>query len=103
MDLFEWVKDIENVYEDLIQNAKKLNLDEIEEYREEQTGKFEDFVTKINVLVKTAIGNLTVDIDAKTNTFDKELGDALRNIEVEFQKKIKNLKKIIIEEIGFNF
>lgn len=103
MDLFEWVKDIEKVYEDLIGNAKKLNLNEIEEYRKEQNEKFEDFIIKINVLVNTAIGNLTVDSDIKTNTFEKKLDKAIHNIETEFKKNLKNLQKLIIEEVGLDF
>jgi len=103
MDLFEWVKDIEKVYEDLIGNAKKLNLNEIEEYRKEQNEKFEDFIIKINVLVNTAIGNLTVDSDIKTNTFEKKLDKAIQNIETEFKKNMENLQKLIIEKVGLDF
>lgn len=103
MDLFEWVKDIEKVYEDLIGNAKKLNLNEIEEYRKEQNEKFEDFIIKINVLVNTAIGNITVKSDIKTNTFEKKLDKAIHNIETEFKKNLENLQKLIIEEVGLDF
>ncbi|TKJ24276.1 MAG: hypothetical protein CEE43_00910 [Promethearchaeota archaeon Loki_b32] len=103
MDLFEWVKDIEKVYEDLIGNAKKLNLNEIEEYRKEQNEKFEDFIIKINVLVNTAIGNITVESDIKTNTFEKKLDKAIQNIETEFKKNLENLQKLIIEEVGLDF
>ena len=103
MDFFEWVKDIETVYEDLIGNAKKLNLNEIEEYRKEQDEKFDDVITKINVLVNTALGNLTVDSDIKTNTFEKKLDKAIQNIETEFKKNLENLQKLIIEEVGLDF
>lgn len=103
MDLFEWIRDIQKVYEDLVNNAKNINLKEIEEYREEQDKKFETFLTKINVLVKTALGNLAVDIDDKTNTFEKNQNHAIKNIEVEFQKNIGNLEKLIIEEAGLDF
>ena len=103
MDFFEWVKDIEKVYEDLIGNAKKLNLNEIEEYRKEQDEKFDDFITKINVLVNTALGNLTVDSEIKTNTFEKKVDKAIQNIETEFKKNLENLQKLIIEEVGLDF
>ena len=100
MDLFEWIRDIQKVYEDLVNMAKNINLKEIEEYREEQDKRFETFLTKINVLVKTALGNLAVDLDDKTNTFEKNLNFTIKNIEVEFQKNIENLEKLIIEETG---
>jgi len=103
MDIFEWVRDIEKVYEDLINNAKNLNLKELEEYREEQANNFDSFITKINVLVNTAIGNLTVAVDIETNTYEKDLNDAIKKIEVDFKKKIGNLQKLIIKEVGLEF
>ena len=103
MDLFEWIRDIQKVYDDLISNSKNINLKEIEKFREDQDKKFESFLTKINVLVNTALGNLAVDSDIKSNTFEKKLNNALKNIEVEFQKNMSNLENLIIEEIGLDF
>ncbi|MEE9377827.1 MAG: hypothetical protein V3V33_07295 [Candidatus Lokiarchaeia archaeon] len=103
MDLFEWIMDIQSVYEDLISNAKNINLKEIETFRKEQDKKYDIFINKINVLVNTALENLAVDIDGKTNIFKKKLNDALKNIDAEFQKNIEDLEKLIIEEIGFDF
>ena len=39
MDLFENLKDIEKVYEDLVNNAKNLNLNEIEKFRDNEEHK----------------------------------------------------------------
>lgn len=103
MDIFKNLNEIEKVYEDLIENAKKLNLKEIEDFRNEQNEKFDSFITKVNVLVNTAIGNLTVDIETKKITFEKQMNDALNKIDYEFQKNIDNLQKLIIKEIGLDF
>lgn len=103
MDLFEWIRDIQNIYDDLVNNAKNINLKQIEEFREEQDKKFETFLNKINVLVKTALGNLAVDIDVKTNIFEKDQNHAIKNIEVEFKKKMPHLEKLIINEVGLDF
>ncbi len=103
MNLFEWVKDIERVYDNLINNTKNANLKEIEEYREEQNQNFESFLSKINVLINTAIGNLTVEVDKETNIYEKNIDNAIKNIEVDFKKNIGNLQKLIIEKVGFDF
>ncbi len=103
MDIFEWVKDIEKVYDNLINDAKSLNLKEIEEFREIQNENFEEYITKINVLVKTAIGNLTVDIDKETNVYEKNLNNAINKIESNFKKNIGKLQNLIIEKVGIDF
>jgi len=103
MDLFEWIRDIQDVYDDLVNNARDINLKQIEAFREEQDKKFEEFLNKINVLVKTALGNLAVDIDKKTNVFEKNLNSAIKNIEDEFQKNVPNLEKLIIDKVGLDF
>lgn len=103
MDLFEWIRDIQKVYDDLISNAKNINLKEIETFREDQDKRFDDFITKINVLVNTALGNLTVDIDIQTNDFEKKLNSALKNIELEFKNNLKNLEQLIIKKVGIDF
>ena len=103
MEVFEWVRDIERVYEELINKTKNTNLKDIEEFRQEQAEKFDTFITKINVLVKTAIGNLTVALDQETNIYEKDLDNAIKKIEADFKKNIKNLQKLIIEEVGLDF
>ncbi|MFW9901371.1 MAG: hypothetical protein ACFFDY_08785 [Candidatus Thorarchaeota archaeon] len=103
MDIFEWLKDVEGIYNNLINDAKSVNLKEIEEFREKQNEKFEEYITKINVLVKTAIGNLTVDIDKETNVFEKNLNNAIIKIESNFKKNISNLQNLIIEKVGIDF
>ncbi|MFX1326990.1 MAG: hypothetical protein ACFE91_02455 [Promethearchaeota archaeon] len=103
MDTFEWIEEIQKVYEDLIDSSKNVNLKEIEDFRQEQDNKFENFVTTINVLVNTALGNLAVAIDTQTNTFEKSLDEALKNIEVGFRKNLPKLQKIIIKKLGIDF
>ncbi len=103
MDIFEWIDEIQKVYDELIENSKNVNLKEIENFRQEQDTKFENFVTTINVLVNTALGNLAVAIDTQTNTFEKNLDKSLKNIEVGFKKNIPKLQKVIIKELGIDF
>lgn len=103
MDIFENLKDIEKVYEDLINNAKKLNLKDIEDFRSDQDKKFEQFIKKKNELVNTTLGNLAIEVDGEIKTFEKQLNNAIKKIEMHFQKNIGKLHKLIIEEVGLDF
>ncbi len=103
MDIFKWIKDIENVYDELINNAKTVNLNDIEEFRESQRKKFEDYVKKKNELVKNALTTLSQDVDSEINVFNKKIDKAIKNIENEFQKSVQGLNKLIIAEAGLDF
>jgi hypothetical protein len=103
MDLFENLKDIEKIYEDLVNNAKNLNLREIERYRENEQQTFENFIREKNELVNEVLGTLAKEVTTKINTFENKLDEAIKKIELQFQKSIGNLQKLIIEEVGLDF
>ena len=103
MDLFENLQDIEKVYEDLVNNAKNLNLKEIEKFRDNEERTFEKFIIEMNELVNEVLGTLAKEVTIKINNFENKLDGAIKKIELEFQKTIGNLQKLIIEEVGLDF
>ncbi|MHA2037234.1 MAG: hypothetical protein ACW98X_12415 [Promethearchaeota archaeon] len=103
MDVFEWVKDIEDLYENLINNAKDINLKDIEEFREQQRKQFESFVEKKNELVNNALITLATSGDTQIKEFEDQIDKAIKKIEVQFQEEISNLHKLIIVEMGLDF
>ena len=103
MDLFEWIKDIEKVYEDLISNAKEINLNDIEEFRDQYRKRLEFFIDEKNDLINNALINLSIEVDKETKVFEEQMDSALGYIKKQFQKEIKNLQELIIEEVGLDF
>ncbi len=103
MEVFDWLKEIEKVYEDLINNSKVINLKDIEEFREQHRKRFEFFLEEKNELVNKAIMIIASDINKETKLFENQIDTALNHIKTEFQKEIENLHKLIIEEIGLDF
>lgn len=103
MDLFEWIKDIEKVYEDLINNAKEINLNDIEEFRDQYRKRLEFFIDEKNELINNALINLSIEVDKETKVFEEQMDNALKHIKKQFQKEIKNLQELIIEEVGLDF
>ncbi len=103
MDLFEWLKDIEKVYEDLINNAKEINLNDIEEFRDQYRKRLEFFIDEKNELINNALINLSIEVDKETKVFEEQMDNALKHIKNQFQKEIKNLQELIIVEVGLDF
>lgn len=103
MDVFKWIKDIEDVYEDLINKAKDVNLKDIEDFRELQRKTFENFLSKKNELVNNAFFKLTSDVDSEIKMFRDKMNTAIKKIEHEFENNIQNLQKLIITEAELDF
>jgi hypothetical protein len=103
MNIFKWIKDIENVYEDLINSAKTVNLNDIEEFRESQRLNFEEFLKNKNDLVRNALITLSQDVDSEIKVFHEKIDKAIKKIEKEFQNNIQDLNKLIITEAGLDF
>ncbi|MFX0002035.1 MAG: hypothetical protein ACFE9C_01210 [Candidatus Hodarchaeota archaeon] len=103
MDIFKWVNDIEKVYEDLINNAKDFNLNDIEQFREMQRKEFENFINKKNEIINIALLKLSQDLESESKKFSDKIDKAIKKIEKDFQKNIPNLQKLIIIEAGLDF
>ncbi len=103
MDLFEWLKDIEKVYEDLMNSAKDINLNDIEEFRDQQRMYFEYYFEEKNELVNNVLSKLAIDLDKEKKIFDDQIDEAIKKIAIQFEKEKDNLQELIIEEAGLDF
>ncbi len=103
MEVFNWVNDIEKVYEDLIEKAKDINLTEIKVSREKQEKVLEALLKQKNELTTTSLKNLSADVQDRIKDFRKKLNEAINNIENVYQKEKKNLEDLILEKLGFDF
>lgn len=103
MDVFENLKDIENIYEDLIKNAKNSNLNDIEEFRKDQIGKFETLMGTKNELVNDVLGSISLEVNSQTKMFEERLNKAINKIELEFRNSMTNLQKLIIKKADIDF
>lgn len=102
-NIFNWIKEIERIYEDLIQNAKDLNFKNIDEFRENQGKKFEEFLEKKNNLVNNALIKLTTESKTQTKMFEEQMDGAIKKIEKDFQKQVSKIYELIIKEVGLDF
>ena len=73
MDIFKEIKDIEEIYENLVNSAKDRNLKEIELFRSAQQENFESFVSNKNNIVNNVLGNVAIEVEEKINVFEQDL------------------------------
>ena len=103
MEIFKWVKDIEKVYDDLIEKAKNENLEELREFRGNQEGIMEELLSKKQEILSLAFKNLSLEVNEEIENFDKELEGSIKKIEKNYQKNKDMIKKSILEKLGFDF
>ena len=81
MEIFKWVKDIERIYDNLIENAKKENLEELREFRENQEEIMEKLLSKRQEILSLAFKNLSIEVNKEIGNFDKRMEENKRRDE----------------------
>lgn len=103
MEIFKWVKDIEKVYSDLIEIAKKENLEELVQFRADQEKTLESLLSKKQEILSLAFKNLSLEVNEEIENFDKKLEGSIKKIEKNYQKNKDLIKKSILDKLGFDF
>ncbi|MFX1278768.1 MAG: hypothetical protein ACFFA3_05075 [Promethearchaeota archaeon] len=103
MEIFEWVKEIENIYKDLIDKAKSLNLTELEDLRIEQEKYMENRIENNNKIVESALNSQLKILSDENSFIAKKIEDFKNKMDNQYQSSKKALFKLLIKDIGFDF
>lgn len=103
IEIFKWTKDIEKIYEGLIDKAKEENLAEMQAFRENQEKLIEKTLLKKQEVVNLALKNISIEINNGISSFNEKLDVAMKKIERKYQKDKTQLIKIIIKKLELNF
>jgi len=102
MIIFEWAKEVEKIYQDLIEKAKKENLREIQNLRDEQEKIFDESLKKNQNFVNLALISLNEDVNKENEIFRINLEKELKEIESKYEKNKVILIRAIIDKLGLN-
>ena len=103
MKIFEWAKEIENVYKDLIEKSKNQNLKEIEILRVENEQLIDESLQKKQNLVNIALKSLNKDVKKEISQFEENLKSILKNFEQDYNQNKKKIINDIIKSLGMDF
>ena len=103
MNIFEWVEEVEKIYEDLIENAKKENLAELESLRSEQEKNMEERIENNRKIVDSALKSLLENLNNEDISITEKVKDFKKKMENTYQNSKESLFETIIKEIGFDF
>ena len=103
MEIMKWVREIESLYEELIEKAKREKLSEIQDLREKQQNIMDAIYTRKQDVVNSALKRLSEDVYEGIENFRDNLNKTTKIIEKNYQSKKKALIETIINKLGLDF
>jgi len=103
MEIMKWTREIESLYEELIEKAKREKLIEIQDLREKQQNIMDVIYTRKQKVVNSALKRLSEDIYEGIENFRDSLNKATKIIEKKYQSKKNDLIETIINKLGLDF
>jgi len=103
MEIFKLAKEIEKVYNDLIENTKKENLREIEKLKKKQEKDFELLSEQKQELINSTLKTLSDDLRQRTTRFKEAVSNILETTISTYEKEKENLINSIINELKLDF
>ncbi len=103
MEIFKWVEEIEKIYNDLIEKAKKGSLEEIRKARSSQEKEMENITYKNQEIINEALAKVSKEVSANSENFEERLKNLCNKIEKYYQENKEGLSSSLFEKLGFDF
>ena len=103
MEIFKWMKEIEEVYIELIEKAKKENLDDIEKLKNDQDNHVEKILLTKQELINSALKSLSEELEQKENDFKKKISQILKKNEINYEENKIQLISSVIKQLELEF
>jgi len=103
MPIFKWVEEIENIYENLIENAKKESLEDIEKLNASLEKDMEKKNHNNQEIINSALKTLSKEVNEKSLKFGELISKLCSKIEKNYYENKEGLMNSIFEKLGFDF
>lgn len=103
MSIFEMIRDIEKVYENLINKAKNESIAEIQSIKEQKEDDLKITLTKKNEFVDSVLKTVSKEVNDNIEKFEKNFSEALKKIEIHYQNNKDSLAELITKKLGYDF
>jgi len=103
MEVFKWVEEIENIYDELIEKAKSESLVEIQELKAQLEKDVDNEVQKTREMINIALQTTSKEVANENKNFDEKIKNLCDKIEKSFQLNKEKLMISIVKRLGFDF
>ena len=103
MEIFKWVEEIEKIYDDLIEKAKKESLEDIRNARTSQEKEMEKTIYTNQEIINDALAKVSNKVKENSENFEELLKNLCNKIVKYYQENKEGLTSLIFEKLGFDF
>ncbi|MFX1497594.1 MAG: hypothetical protein ACFFBH_08720 [Promethearchaeota archaeon] len=103
MNIFDNVKDLEKMYENLLNEAKERHTKEFRKLREKSDKIIEERVKILDEFINKVLENLTIELQKKTNEYKKTIAQLFQKIEQEYKENKEEFINQIIKILELPF
>ncbi|MFX1257974.1 MAG: hypothetical protein ACFFAN_08950 [Promethearchaeota archaeon] len=103
MDIFDWVKDVEETYKYLIEKAREENLADLQDYTTQQEKLMEEILNEKQEIVTYAFKAFSEDLDYRLKKFEGQYIQATKKVQEKYKENKKRLLNLILERLGLDF
>jgi F0F1-type ATP synthase membrane subunit b/b' len=103
MKIFEWVEEIERIYEELVDKAKKESLENIQKERKAQEKLLEETTRNNQKIIDNALKTVSTKVNEESVKFEELLTNLRNKIENFYYENKEDLTNSIFKELGFDF
>ena len=103
MKIFEWVEEIEGIYEDLVEKTRNESLKDIQKERNNQEKILEETTRKNQEIIKEALNTVSKILSEESAKFEELLTNLNNNIEKYYYDNRNELINNMFKELGFDF
>jgi len=103
MEIFKWVEEIEKIYDDLIEKAKKESLEDIRKARTSQEKVMEEIIYKNQQIINNASAKVSKEVSEKSKNFGELVKNLCNKIKKDYQNNKEGLTSLLLEKLGFDF
>lgn len=103
MEILEWVKEVEEIYENLVSKAKTINSSKIKGLKEEQQKLLKDLIEKKQNYTNSIIKELTAELDEEQVAFEAKIDDAIDRVQKNYNNNKNKLLNTILNKFELEF
>lgn len=103
MELFNWLSDIEKIYETLINEAKEESIAEIQSLIDKEKKDVETVLRKKQESVDLVLKGFSKEVKGYLENFEKKDNDEIKTIKATYQNNKNRLIEISLEKLGYVF